>query len=54
MATSNLYKFIFDTGKVFFISAKTKKRAIAKFCQEYEISEEWVKDHCRVLNMGAE
>jgi hypothetical protein len=50
----NLYKFIFDTGKVFFIPAKTKKRAITKFCQEYEISEDWVKEHCRVLNMGAE
>jgi hypothetical protein len=50
----NLYKFIFDTGKVFFIPAKTKKRAITKFCQEYEISEEWVREHCRVLNMGAE
>lgn len=24
------------------------------FDHEYEISEECVKDHCRVLNMGAE
>lgn len=50
----NLYKFIFDTGKVFFVPAKTKKQAIDKYCQEYEVSKEWVKDHCRVVNLGAE
>lgn len=49
-----LYKLISDTGKVFFISAKTRKRAINKFCEEYGVSKEWVDNHCRVLNMGRE
>ena len=49
-----LYKFIFDTGKLFFISAKSKKRAIEKYCEEYGVSEEWVEEHCRVLNMWCE
>ena len=49
-----LYKFVFDTGKLFFISARTKKSAINKYCEEYGVSKEWVDNHCRVLNMGAE
>ena len=47
-----LYKLIFDTGKVFCISAKSKKRAIEKYCEEYGVSKEWVDNHCRVINMG--
>lgn len=49
-----LYKLLFDTGKVFFIVAKTRKRAISKYCEEYGVSKEWVDNHCRVINMGCE
>lgn len=49
-----LYKFIFDTGKVLFTHANTKKRAINAICEEYGISKEWVENHCRILNMGAD
>ena len=49
-----LYKILFDTGKVFFVVATTRKIAINKFCEEHGVSKEWVDNHCRVLNMGCE
>jgi TATA-box binding protein (TBP) (component of TFIID and TFIIIB) len=51
---SYLYKFIFDTGKVICVSAKTRKRAINKVREEYEISKEFIANHCRILNMGSD
>lgn len=41
-----LYKLIFDNGKIFHIPAKTRTKAIERYC------EEWVREHCRTVNLG--
>ena len=48
----SVYKMIFDNGKIFYYRVKTRKRAIERYCMEYGISEEWVKEHCRIVNQG--
>ena len=48
----SLYKMIFDNGKIFHIRAKCRTKAIEQYCEEYGISEEWVKKHCRIVNLG--
>ena len=48
----SLYKMIFDNGKIFHIRAKTRTKAIEQYCEEYGISEEWVKAHCKIVNLG--
>ena len=48
----SVYKMIFDNGKIFHIRAKTRTKAIEQYCKEYGISEEWVKEHCRIVNQG--
>lgn len=46
------YKLIFDNGKIFCISAKTRTKAIEKYCAEYGGCEEWVRKHCKIENLG--
>lgn len=48
----SVYKMIFDNGKIFYIRAKSRTKAIEQYCKEYGISEEWVKEHCRIVNQG--
>lgn len=47
-----MYKLIFDNGKIFHISAKTRTKAIEVYCAEYGVSKEWVKQHCRIVKLG--
>ena len=48
----NVYKMIFDNGKIFYVRAKSRTKAIEWYCTEYGICEEWVKAHCKIVNMG--
>ena len=47
-----IFKLIFDNGKIFHIPAKSRTKAIEKYCDEYGVWEEWVKQHCKIENMG--
>lgn len=46
------FKMVFDNGKIFYYSAKSKTKAIEKYCVEYGVCEEWVKEHCKITNLG--
>ena len=46
------YKLIFDTGKIFYVPAKSRGEAIETYCKEHGDSKEWVKAHCVVRNLG--
>ncbi len=46
------FKLIFDTGKIFYIKAKNRGRAIESYCKEYGVSKAWVDAHCKVVNLG--
>ena len=46
------FKLVFDNGKIFHFTAKSRTKAIEKYCVEYGVSEEWVKNHCRIVNLG--
>ena len=47
-----MFKLVFDNGKIFHISAKTRTKAIEQYCIEYGVCEEWVRQHCRIENLG--
>jgi hypothetical protein len=47
-----LYKLVFDNGKIFHIPAKTRTKAIEQYCEEYGVCEDWVREHCRIVNLG--
>jgi hypothetical protein len=47
-----IFKLVFDNGKIFHISAKTRTKAIEKYCVEYGVCEEWVRQHCLIKNLG--
>ena len=47
-----IYKLIFDNGKIFLYSAKTRTKAVEMYCEEHGVCEEWVKKHCRIVNQG--
>ena len=46
------FKLVFDTGKIFYIRAKSRGKAIEKYCRETGVCKEWVDDHCIVKNLG--
>lgn len=48
----SIYKLVFNNGKIFHVSAKTRTKAIEKYCVEYGVCEEWIKQHCRIVNLG--
>lgn len=48
----NEFKLIFDTNKIFYIRAKSRGKAIEKYCRETGACKEWVKVHCTVKNLG--
>ena len=41
-----LFKFCFDSGRISYISAGSRKEAIEIFSKENGMSEEWKKKHC--------
>lgn len=49
-----LFKFITEDGEEAFISAKNKKDAVIEYCKEYGETKDWVKNNCRVINLGEE
>ncbi len=49
---NSIYKLIFDTGKVVYITANGRKTAIDIYCRQHGVSREWCEDHCKVVNMG--
>lgn len=47
-----VYRLIFDNGKIVNITAKCRANAIAHYCTEHGVSSEWVKSHCKIVNLG--
>ena len=47
-----MFKLVFDNGKIFHISAKSRTKAIEMYCDEYGVCKEWVREHCRIVNLG--
>ena len=47
-----MYKLVFDNGKIFHISAKSRTEAIKKYCIETGVWEGWVKQHSKIENLG--
>lgn len=50
----NRYKFVYDTGDIYYESAKTKELAIYHHCKLYDVSKEWVLNYCKIVNMEVE
>ena len=48
----HMFKLIFDNGKIFHISAKSRTKAIEIYCIETGVCQEWVRQHCRIVNLG--
>lgn len=48
----SVYKFIFDNGDIKYITAKTRKDAVGQYCVKCPGSKEWIRDHCKIVNMG--
>lgn len=47
-----MFKLVFDNGKIFHFYAKTRTKAIEMYCAEHGVCEEWVRQHCRIVNLG--
>lgn len=48
----SVFKLVFDTGEIFYITANTRAAAIDQYCNDSSVSKQWVKAHCRIVNMG--
>lgn len=48
------YKLTLDTGKIVYVKAKSRGKAIEQYCAETGTSKEWMRDHCKVENLGLE
>jgi hypothetical protein len=46
------FKFIVDSGRMFYVCAESRKEAVEAFCKEHGVGEEFVKKHCVVKNLG--
>ena len=46
------FKFIEDVGRICYVYAQTRKKAIEIYCSENGCNKEYVKKHCRIENLG--
>lgn len=46
------FKFIEDVGRICYVCAQTRKKAIEIYCNEKNCNEEYVKKHCKIENCG--
>ena len=46
------FKFIEDVGRICYVCAQTRKKAIEIYCNEKNCNEEYVKKHCKIENWG--
>lgn len=46
------FKFILDSGLIIYICAENRKAAVKEFCKDHGVTEDYVKQHCVVKNMG--
>ena len=46
------FKFIEDVGRICYVYAQTRKKAIEIYCNEKNCNEEYVKKHCKIENWG--
>lgn len=44
----NRYRFIYDTGDIYYEDATTKGMAIYNHCRTYAVPKEWVLKHCKI------
>ena len=49
---SSDFKFITDSGRIVYVCAENRKAAVKAFCIDQGVTEEFVKEHCVVKNMG--
>ena len=49
-----MYKFrvIEDVGRICYVYAQTRKKAIEIYCSENGCNKEYVKKHCKIENWG--
>ena len=49
-----MYKFrvIEDVGRICYVCAQTRKKAIEVYCNEKGCNEEYVNKHCKIENWG--
>ena len=48
----SVYRLLFDTGETVDITASCRANAIAHYCAEHGASLDWVKSHCKIVNLG--
>lgn len=48
---SREYRITLDVGKIIYIKARSRGKAIEQYCKETGVSKEWVRDHCKVENL---
>ena len=46
------FQFVTDAGMITYICASCKTQAIIAFCEQTNIPEDWVKEHCIIRNKG--
>lgn len=46
------YRLIFDNGQIVNITATCRANAIAQYCAKFGVSLEWLKSHCKIVNIG--
>lgn len=46
------FKFIVDNGLIIYVCAENRKTAVREFCKDHGVTEDYVKQHCIVKNMG--
>lgn len=42
------FKFIYDTGDIYYEDAVSKSAAIYSHCRAYAVSKEWVLKNCKI------
>lgn len=52
MANAYDFKFVADVGTITYICAQSRKEAIQFYCEEKGRNEEYVKEHCKIENIG--
>lgn len=46
------YKFIYDSGDIYYEYARSPKIALHNHCVFYVVPKEWVLKHCEIVDMG--
>ena len=48
----SVYRLLFDIGETADITATCRANAIAHYCAEHGTYLDWVKSHCKIVNLG--